>query len=553
MVCHTNNNHNSSFFHNLFTSNNNVIITCLCKKARLRRSRPIKRQQHQLQTIQWKQTKIFLLLTFYLMQLPTNLVSSKSIKNNNNNENVNNMPSSAYEVILSNNRVFPLVGIGAGNIEHRSIPIVIHEALSKHKIRLVDTSRSSSNESLVARAILRYLKNRKFENAQEEEEEEIVIHVVTKVWYTHLGYERTNLSVRESLNDLSSIISSTTPNKKWVVKVHVLVQYPYCDPNISWMKCESEEEGLSEHIKSIGPSPLLDKENAWKGSWRALEEMYNAGILESIGVSNFNLQEMNTLLDIAKVKPHIYQGSIHSINFDKQLVELLSKHNVFIQVYNILKDTLLSNSKEELANNHAYGVLQRVGMSYETTKKPVVYPPSSVIMSYLLQHGYGILAGTSHTQNNHLKYNAPEFLIDMFPKLSARHDMDIENALSNLLLFAQQKLQASSPSDELLDDHKKQFETNYSKSNIVILPEPNQGVVTTFFNGFTKSIKLFLISENTGYHPIPVTVWMDPGKSKRVLASPKDVYVAYDGHGNAVKKFWVSEENGGEETFSIEL
>lgn len=82
----------------------------------------------------------------------------------------------------------------------------------------------------------------------------------------------------------------------------------------------------------------------------------------------------------------------------------------------------------------------------------------------------------------------------------------------------------------------------------------NQGVITTFFNGLSsKSIKLFLISsadDDTNGYPIPVTIWMDPGKSKRVLANPNDVYVAYDGHGNAIKKFWTS---GGEETFSIEL
>merc|ERR1719343_1367728 len=141
------------------------------------------------------------------------------------------------------------------------------------------------------------------------------------------------------------------------------------------MNCKEEEDKLSEHVKNIGGNPLLDK-NAWKGSWRALEEMYNAGILESIGVSNFNLEEMNVLLDIAHVKPHIYQGSIQSIMFDKPLMELLTNHNVFVQVYNIF----------------AHGAHDN--------------------------HAYGIVPGTSNV--NHLKFNAPQYLISSFPKLSAR-------------------------------------------------------------------------------------------------------------------------------------
>jgi len=514
---------------------------------------------------------ISLFIIIVSIQLLNNIVSSQDVNNNNNNIG---MTSSAYEVILSNNRVFPLVGVGAGNIEHRSIPIIIHEALSKSKIRLVDTSRSSSNEALVARAILRYLKNRNFSDKDNnDEEDEIVIHVLTKVWYTHLGYERTNLSVRESLNDLSSIISSTSNNnnnnnKKWIVKVHVLLQYPYCNPDIKWMNCEEEEEKLSEHVKNIGGSnPLLDKENAWRGSWRALEEMYTAGILESIGVSNFNIDEMNTLLDIANVKPHIYQGSMSSIMYDKPLMELLSKHNVFVQAFNIFKDTL---SYKEHAN-HAYGVLQRVGMTYEKNNNKLVYPPSSVIMSYLLQHGYGIVPGTTDT--NHLKYNAPQYLISSFPKLSARHDMDVENAISILLQIASSSSLSNNNSD--LNNDNNQITTTTNRQEFIQYDHPeigqnisnndntnqfipsNQGVITTFFNGLSsKSIKLFLISsadDDTNGYPIPVTIWMDPGKSKRVLANPNDVYVAYDGHGNAIKKFWISQDNGGEETFSIEL
>merc|ERR1719296_329199 len=148
-------------------------------------------------------------------------------------------------------------------------------------------------------------------------------------------------------------------------------------------------------------------------------------------------------------------------------------------------------------------------------------------MSYLLQHGYGIVPGTSNV--NHLKFNAPQYLISSFLQIASSNNTDVHK----------QFIQYSHP--------------DIAKNNSSDFIDPNQGVITTFFNGLaSKSIKLFLISANTNGYPIPVTIWVDPGKSKRVLANPNDVYVAYDGHGNAIKKFWISQENGGEETFSIE-
>jgi len=74
------------------------------------------------------------------------------------------------------------------------------------------------------------------------------------------------------------------------------------------MECEKEEGNLPEYVKDAGPPPHLDKTNAWKNSWRALEDMYmeheerrindtknsisGGPYLESIGVSNFELEDM---------------------------------------------------------------------------------------------------------------------------------------------------------------------------------------------------------------------------------------------------------------------
>ena len=77
--------------------------------------------------------------------------------------------------MLSNNHVFPLVGVGAGNIEPRSMPIITHEAWSKSKTRLVHTSQLSHNEALADRAMLRSLKNAHFSDEDNNDEEDEIV------------------------------------------------------------------------------------------------------------------------------------------------------------------------------------------------------------------------------------------------------------------------------------------------------------------------------------------------------------------------------------------
>ena len=66
------------------------------------------------------------------------------------------------------------------------------------------------------------------------------LHVVTKVWYSHLGYERTKISVQESLDQLAS------KNTRQVY-VHMLLHWARCNDEIEWMNCEEEENNIFNH------------------------------------------------------------------------------------------------------------------------------------------------------------------------------------------------------------------------------------------------------------------------------------------------------------------
>lgn len=167
---------------------------------------------------------------------------------------------------LTSGSSIPLIGAGIGNLPHEEITQVIHNQLGAG-VRLFDTARASNNEQILAKAVASYDGQA---GALRGGSGLDPLHVVTKVWYTHLGYERTKLSVEESLADLQLDTSSGSSHRQ-IIYVHMLLHWPRCNDNIEWMNCEEEERNLPQRIKDAGPPPHLNKENAFVDSWKALE------------------------------------------------------------------------------------------------------------------------------------------------------------------------------------------------------------------------------------------------------------------------------------------
>ena len=302
-------------------------------------------------------------------------------------------------------RRIPLVGIGVGSLPHAKIPYILASALSSTKnakknkqqqqqppsteddngdlsnnYRLIDTSRDSALEALLGRSLSRLSADSSATtktastvtavSAINDNSGNNIYHVMIKIYHTHLGYDRTMLSVHDSLSEILPGLSSKANKKKKTlnkgpvasgggvatpdVRVHAIIQYPRCyealfsspaylrshNSSPKYTSCQEEETALFDNtdvnlFSDTGaklPSPLLDKEGAWKRSYRALEEMYHHGTLESIGISNFGPQELLELFEIATVGPHVYQGSLRTLLTMEETVEMLVQHGVHYQV-----------------------------------------------------------------------------------------------------------------------------------------------------------------------------------------------------------------------------
>ena len=304
----------------------------------------------------------------------------------------------------------PLVGIGVGNLRADRMNQVISYALagdSPMGYRLIDTG--ASNEVALAEAIDDALKG-------VTEDDTVSIHVITKVWYTHLGYERTKLAVKESLANLKAFQSGQ------YVRVHILLHWPRCNDDISWMNCEGEEERLPQHVKDAGPPPHKDP-NAWKGSWRALEELYANDELrqiESIGVSNFGHEDFKTLIDEFEIVPHIIQGNVWSLMFDPWLMNMVKENKVIFQAYNVMNGIV---QRRDAAPN-AYRVLKHIG---DDLGRSTV---AQTVLAWLVQQNVSVIPRASSLE--HQDENSP-YSLSMIRTITDEENAKIERAVKALL------------------------------------------------------------------------------------------------------------------------
>lgn len=225
---------------------------------------------------------------------------------------------------LRNGALFPMLGLGVGNMQRDDVEKVAAFATDYElRVGLIDTAMASANADVLSRVP-------RVTNGE--------TWVLTKVWYTHLGYFRTKLAVEEE------IFKYGRPSLD-----AVLLHWPRCDDAIGWMNCEAEENALLPHVKRAGPPPHLHQRRdsndpePWVGSWRALEELHAAGrISGAIGISNFDAQTLRRLLALPELttKPHVLQGNVWSVVFDPELMRLCEEHDILFQAYAVLSSTV---------------------------------------------------------------------------------------------------------------------------------------------------------------------------------------------------------------------
>jgi diketogulonate reductase-like aldo/keto reductase len=91
-------------------------------------------------------------------------------------------------------------------------------------------------------------------------------------------------------------------------------------------------------------------------AWRALEEAHQAGKLRAIGLSNFEREDIDNILDACTVKPMVNQILAHISNTPHELIQYTRANGMLVEAYSPIAHGELLKNQNVLAIADRYGV-----------------------------------------------------------------------------------------------------------------------------------------------------------------------------------------------------
>lgn len=227
------------------------------------------------------------------------------------------------DVKLNNGVKMPMLGFGTYGLSGEVCQRSVAEAIAAG-YRLIDTAKVYGNEESIGKAIKQSGIDRK------------KLFVTSKLWVDDAGYENTKKGFEETLRKL-------------------------------------ELEYLDLYL-------IHRPRGDVKGSWKAMEELYKAGKIKAIGISNFDPQQLKELLSYAEVKPVVNQIETHAFFQQGNDYNVLKQHNIQTEAWAPFaegRNGLFTNDVlTQIAKKHGKTVAQ-INLRWHFQRGIVAIPRSS--------------------------------------------------------------------------------------------------------------------------------------------------------------------------------
>ncbi|XP_067648181.1 aldo-keto reductase family 1 member B1-like isoform X2 [Eurosta solidaginis] len=127
-------------------------------------------------------------------------------------------------------------------------------------------------------------------------------------------------------------------------------------------------------------------------TWCALEGLVELGLCRSIGLSNFNIQQIKRVLDVARIKPANLQVECHPYLNQSKLMDFCREHNIVVTAY-----SPLGSPHSPYDKPGAYKLLEHP-IIIELSKK-YQKGPALVLLQYQLQRGNVVITMSTRTEH----------------------------------------------------------------------------------------------------------------------------------------------------------
>lgn len=207
-------------------------------------------------------------------------------------------------VKLYNGHEIPIFGLGTWKSAPNAVKNAVIDAV-KAGYRHIDCAFVYGNENEVGEALTQLLA----ENVVKREE----LFITSKLW--------------NAFHNTSSVV----PALKETLK---LLNLDYLDLYlIHWPLALEEGKG---NFPKNEKDELLMVDTDYTDTWKGMEEAHKLGLAKSIGVSNFNHEQIDRILAMATVKPAVLQVECHPYLNQKKLIEYCKSKDIVVTAYSPL-------------------------------------------------------------------------------------------------------------------------------------------------------------------------------------------------------------------------
>ncbi|OYX27137.1 MAG: 2,5-diketo-D-gluconic acid reductase [Flavobacteriales bacterium 32-35-8] len=241
------------------------------------------------------------------------------------------------KITLNNGVEMPILGFGVFQIPDNETEKAVVDAIETG-YRLIDTAASYRNEKAVGNAI-------KKSGIPRED-----LFITTKLWVQDAGYEKTKAAFQKSLD---------------------LLQLDYLDLYLIHQ-------------------PFGDV----YGSWKAMQELYNAGKIKAIGVANFQPDRVIDLTVNSGFTPAVNQIETHPFHQQLEAQNFLQDNNIQIQSWGPFAE-----GKNNIFQNE---VLATIGAKYNKSI-------AQVILRWLTQRGVVVIPKSVRKERMVENFNVFDF------------------------------------------------------------------------------------------------------------------------------------------------
>ena len=234
--------------------------------------------------------------------------------------------------ILNNGVEIPAIAFGTYKAADGKSADVIRAAIEAG-YRYFDTASFYGTETYLAQAV------------RESEISRDKIFIASKLWKTEMEYENVKYAFERSLDKLNTDYLDL-----------YLIHWPLPDPEYKDWK-------------------QLDKE-----TWRAMEELYQAGKVRAIGLSNFLPHHIDNILEDCTVRPAVDQIEYHPGYSQEAAVQYCKERNILVQAWSpigrqrVLEEPLVL----ELAGKYAVSPAQ-ICLKFAVQRGIIPLPKSSSV------------------------------------------------------------------------------------------------------------------------------------------------------------------------------